>query len=140
MKLSRHKVLNSYSSVTLYYIFFLGFFEYCSSFKIPSPKAISPYFYNAINQNPFFKIISRSYSFFYWLPRRNLPYDRPFMYFKNSSIDFVSWYQIPHNLPPYRYLVLKLNRFNHFIIFLYPFINDIGRGLPFRFFLFWPTW
>ena len=137
---SRLKVLNCYSSKMLYCIIFFSFFEYCSSFKIPSPKSISPYFFNAINQNPFFKIISRSYSFFYWLPRRNLPYDRPFMYFKNSSIDFVSWYQIPHNLPPYRYLVLKLNIFNYFIIIFILLINNIGRRLSFRLFLFWPTW
>lgn len=58
----------------------------------------------SFGRNPLARAFYNAYSFFYWLPRRNLPYDAPFVLFKNSSVDFISWYQIPHNLPPYRYL------------------------------------
>lgn len=54
--------------------------------------------------NPLVRIVSNTYSFFYWLPRRNLPYDAPWTLFRNNSAQFIQWYQIPHNLPPYRYL------------------------------------
>lgn len=58
----------------------------------------------AIVSNPLSNIISNTYSFFYTLPRKNMAYDLPWKLFKNSTADLVSWYQIPHNLPPYRFL------------------------------------
>ena len=48
--------------------------------------------------------ISRTYSFFWNFPRKNLIYDIPWKLFTNNTIQFISWYQFPHNLPPYRYL------------------------------------
>jgi hypothetical protein len=48
--------------------------------------------------------ISRTYSFFWNFPRKNLLYDIPWKLFTNSTIQFISWYQFPHNLPPNRYL------------------------------------
>jgi hypothetical protein len=59
---------------------------------------------NPLLNNPLTRIATNAYSFFYWLPRRNMPYDHPWALFKNNSIEFVRWYQFPHNLPPYRYL------------------------------------
>lgn len=59
---------------------------------------------SAITSNPVVRVISNTYSFFYWFPRNNLPYDMPWMLFKNSSVEWLAWYQIPHNLPPYGYL------------------------------------
>lgn len=78
-----------------------------------------------ISQNPISQTVANTYSFFYWLPRRNIPYDSPWTLFKNDTAQFIAWYymvylvsmiyllltgsfcyryQIPHNLPPYRYL------------------------------------
>jgi len=57
-----------------------------------------------VTQNPIARIVSNTYNFFYWLPRRNMPYDSPWVLFKNSSVEFIAWYQFPHNLPPYQYL------------------------------------
>lgn len=57
-----------------------------------------------LTRNPIARIFINTYSFFYWLPKRNTPYDNPWQLFKNSSVEWISWYQFPHNLPPYRYL------------------------------------
>ena len=57
-----------------------------------------------LTRNPIARIFINSYNFFYWLPRRNMPYDSPWELFKNSTSQFIAWYQIPHNLPPYNYL------------------------------------
>lgn len=58
---------------------------------------------NPLLNNPLTNVVRNTYSFFYWLPRRNMPFDRPWA-FGNSSKEFLAWYQWPHNLPPYRYL------------------------------------
>lgn len=57
-----------------------------------------------LTQNPISRIVTNTYSFFWALPRRNLQYDSPFILFKNSSADWIQYYQFPHNLPPYTYL------------------------------------
>lgn len=57
-----------------------------------------------LNANPFFNLVSKAYSFFYWFPRNNLPYDKPWILFRNSTVEWLAWYQLPHNLPPYGYL------------------------------------
>lgn len=57
-----------------------------------------------INNVPVYRSVAALYSFFYWFPRKNLPYDHPWVLFKNSTTEFFQWYQLPHNLPPYRYL------------------------------------
>jgi Chlorophyll A-B binding protein len=88
-------------------IYTIFLFDNFVSLQIPGPTKFLNAFRNLIKSNPLIQIVSNSYSFFYWLPRRNLVFDRPFEYFKNSSVDFISWYQIPHNLPPYRYLVSR---------------------------------
>lgn len=69
---------------------------------LPGAEALSPN--NPLVNNPLTRLVYNTYSFFYWLPRRNLPYDHPWALFRNNSIQFVQWYQVPHNLPPYRYL------------------------------------
>jgi len=58
----------------------------------------------AIIYNPIGNIIRNTYSFFYFLPRKNLPYDSPWTLFRNNTAEFLSWYQYPHNLPPFGYL------------------------------------
>lgn len=57
-----------------------------------------------ITRNPLVNILRNAYSFFYQFPRRNLPYDEPFQFFVNNTAEFIGWYQVPHNLPPYGYL------------------------------------
>ena len=57
-----------------------------------------------LTQNPISQSISTVYSFFYWFPRENLLYDKPWVLFENSTVEWIRWYQIPHNLPPYRFL------------------------------------
>ncbi|KAJ1408727.1 hypothetical protein B484DRAFT_403444, partial [Ochromonadaceae sp. CCMP2298] len=57
-----------------------------------------------ISGNPLFRGFATTYEFFYWFPRKNLPYDQPWRLFKNSSAEWLAWYQLPHNLPPYDYL------------------------------------
>lgn len=59
---------------------------------------------DALTRNPIANIVKNTYSFFYWLPRRNIPYDSPWRLFGNSTSEFIAWYQWPHNLPPYIYL------------------------------------
>ena len=59
---------------------------------------------NPLLNNPLSRLVSNAYSFFYWLPRKNLPYDHPWALFRNNSAEWVRWYQFPHNLPPYRFL------------------------------------
>ena len=57
-----------------------------------------------ITKNPLSLIAINSYSFFWNLPRKNLPYDHPWVLFQNSTAEWIQWYQIPHNLPPYTYV------------------------------------
>jgi hypothetical protein len=59
---------------------------------------------DVIVNNPLSNVVKNTYSFFYWLPRRNIPNDLPWVLFRNNSAQLIAWYQIPHNLPPYRYL------------------------------------
>ena len=59
---------------------------------------------NQLGNNPISRIFTNTYSFFWNFPKKNLPFDTPWVAFKNSSSEFISWYQIPHNLPPYRYV------------------------------------
>ena len=63
-----------------------------------------PSFEQILRSNPISRIVVNTYDFFYWLPRRNILYDYPPLFWKNSTADYVQWYQFPHNLPPYRYL------------------------------------
>lgn len=58
----------------------------------------------SLTTNPLARVFINTYTFFYWLPKRNTPYDNPWQLFKNSSVEWIAWYQFPHNLPPYRYL------------------------------------
>ena len=53
---------------------------------------------------PLTNVVQNTYSFFYWLPRRNTPFDVPWVLFRNTSSEFLAYYQWPHNLPPYIYL------------------------------------
>jgi hypothetical protein len=57
-----------------------------------------------LTKNPISLIFTNAYSFFYWFPREKLPYDAPWSLFRNSTVEWLQWYQWPHNLPPYRYL------------------------------------
>jgi hypothetical protein len=57
-----------------------------------------------LTKNPISLIITNAYSFFYWFPKKNLPYDLPWTLFRNNTAEWLAWYQLPHNLPPYRYL------------------------------------
>jgi len=57
-----------------------------------------------LSANPISRIFSNTYTFWYWLPKRNMPYDMPWQLFKNSTVEWIAWYQFPHNLPPYGYL------------------------------------
>ena len=69
---------------------------------LPQTGALPPG--HPLTNNPLSRLVYNTYSFFYWLPRNNLPYDHPWALFRNNSIQFVQWYQLPHNLPPYRFL------------------------------------
>jgi hypothetical protein len=57
-----------------------------------------------LGRNPVSRIFTNTYSFFWNFPKKTMPYDTPWVAFKNSSAEFLSWYQLPHNLPPYRYV------------------------------------
>lgn len=59
---------------------------------------------NRLGNNPIARIFTNSYTFFWNFPKKSLPFDTPWVAFKNSSAEFISWYQFPHNLPPYRYV------------------------------------
>lgn len=48
-------------------------------------------------------VVRNAYDFFYYLPRRNLLYDRPWQLFRNNTEQFLSWRQFPNQLPPYEY-------------------------------------
>lgn len=74
------------------------------AFRVPSPSKFATQCHKFARRNPLFKIANKIYSFFYWFPRKNLPDDSPPIFLKNSTVDFLSWYQIPHNLPPYGFL------------------------------------
>ena len=71
------------------------------SYKIP-PSIMQNL--RVLKENPLSRIITNTYDFFYWLPRRNLLWDVPTVFWRNSTIDYIRWYQFPHNLPPYRFL------------------------------------
>ncbi len=58
----------------------------------------------ALGSNPLIRIFTNSYSFFWNFPKKTMPYDTPWLFLRNSSAEFISWYQFPHNLPPYRYV------------------------------------
>lgn len=99
------------------------YFLVASSIKLKKPK-FSEYsnLKNIITDNPISRIVSNTYSFFYWLPKRNVLYDIPWTFPTNSSSEFIAWLvpnllhiysynflidcrnQIPHNLPPYQYI------------------------------------
>ena len=76
----------------------------CYQLAPKSHKNILSSIANVLSSNPFSRIISNTYDFFYWFPKKNLPYDIPFVFFKNSSSEWIAWYQFPHNLPPYNYV------------------------------------
>lgn len=58
----------------------------------------------SLQNNAVLRLLSSAYSFFYWLPRNNMLYDTPWSFLRNSTSQFLAWYQLPHNLPPYSYL------------------------------------
>lgn len=58
----------------------------------------------ALTKNPLAQSIIELYDFFYWLPRRNVIYEHPPVFWLNNTIQYLGWYQVPHNLPPYGYL------------------------------------
>ena len=70
---------------------------------VPGPAPLQT-LQRALTNNPLARVFVNTYTFFYWLPKRNMPYDNPWQLFKNSSVEWIAWYQFPHNLPPYRYL------------------------------------
>ena len=67
-------------------------------------KQSSKIFGKVMSSNPVSRIFINTYNFWYWLPKRNMPYDMPWQLLKNSTVEWIAWYQFPHNLPPYRYL------------------------------------
>jgi hypothetical protein len=100
----------------LIYQYFSAYDSYLSSSKVllnKSRNVASIYlktdkYTDKINQifsfNPLVRIIYNTYDFFYWLPRRNILYDVPPAFWRNSTSQYIQWYQFPHNLPPYDYL------------------------------------
>ena len=81
--------------------------------KRPTPRFDNPFsglkkvgkdVQQILTRNPISNVIQNTYSFFYWLPRRNIPFDSPWEVLTNNTAEFIAWYQIPHNLPPYIYL------------------------------------
>jgi hypothetical protein len=57
--------------------------------------------------NPLSEAAGTLYEFFYWFPRKNTLWDRPpnFANSRNfSATDWLTWYQWPRMLPPYRML------------------------------------
>ena len=103
-------------------------------------KSSGKLLFEAFSNNAVANVFKNTYSFFYWLPRRNIPFDTPWKLFGthslhslesscapiahgiphlqlshgvfviflviagNSSSEWIAWYQLPHNLPPYIYL------------------------------------
>ena len=63
-----------------------------------------PNYLEILSNNPIVLYIRSLYSFFYWLPRENVAFDSPPDIFKNSTRQWIAWYQFPRNLPPYRYV------------------------------------
>ena len=83
------------------------------SLKRPTPRFDNPFsglkkvgkdVQQILTRNPIANVVQNTYSFFYWLPRRNIPFDSPWEILTNNTAEFIAWYQIPHNLPPYIYL------------------------------------
>lgn len=95
---------NHFTSLTLKMATLLLNLALVMSLRVPSPSQFTSGLWNLAKDTPLFSVVEKAYSFFYWLPRRNLPQDSPPIYLRNSSLDFISWYQIPHNLPPYGFL------------------------------------
>lgn len=58
----------------------------------------------SLKANPLVNIVSRIYSYFWWLPRKNLPFEGPSKLFSNSTEEFLAYRQVPRNLPPIRYI------------------------------------
>ena len=75
-----------------------------SKFQLDKLNSVSVSLSKIIATNPILRGISKAYSYFYWFPRKNMVYDRPWRLFRNSTIEWFAWYQFPHNLPPYKYL------------------------------------
>ena len=88
----------------LFAIVFLDLVHHGDTCKQPTIKPPSNKFLDILTKNPISLVVKNSYSFFYNFPKRNVLYDRPVRFFKNSTSDFLAWYQFPHNLPPYRYV------------------------------------
>lgn len=57
-----------------------------------------------MQSNPLTRVFYNIYSYFYWVPKKNMPYVTPFDWVRNSSLEFIAYYQFPQNLPPYIYL------------------------------------
>eukprot|EP01031_Cornospumella_fuschlensis_P040967 gene40967-49974_t len=57
-----------------------------------------------LTRNPVSLLIRGIYSFFWNFPRRNLLYDTPWIFLKNTTVEWFAYNQFPHNLPPYRYV------------------------------------
>ena len=68
-----------------------------------------------VERNPVYIFCGNIFSFWYWLPRRNLPFDQPWTLFQNSSTEFIAWYQLPNKLPPYDYRVSVTDVYNEAI-------------------------
>ena len=102
--------MNRYSNMRLYYIKYddeeegsggkLG--KEDEDMDVVEQKATA--IVKALGKNPVARIVTNSYSFFWNFPKKNMPFDTPWVFLRNSSAEFISWYQFPHNLPPYRYV------------------------------------
>ena len=53
------------------------FFDSWKKIKISTAQVTS-----RLLRNPIARIVSNTYEFFYWYPRKNLPYDSPWMLFR----------------------------------------------------------
>jgi hypothetical protein len=97
---SLHTCQNSFQSQRLKYATSLCAIKNpLKNFKPESNPVVS-----ALIRNPISDAVYTIYSFFYNYPRKNMPYDIPWTLFKNNTAEFLAYHQLPHNLPPYRYL------------------------------------
>ena len=60
--------------------------------------------FDTILDNPIVRLVRNTYTVFYNYPRKNILYDRPPRFFRNSTKELLLWYQLPRSLPPYRYV------------------------------------
>jgi hypothetical protein len=85
---------------------------YCTKLEQKPPKLKPKSIFKIINENtqgfsqnagnnPIFRLIVNTYDFFWQLPRTNLLWDRPPLFWQNNTVDYIRWHQIPHNFPPY---------------------------------------